>query len=161
MFVGGTWDVRRFSDTPPDFEWNVSRHPYFDGGVVVTPTGAWNIGVNSTSEKPEAATKFVHWLTTAPGVGEWWKLMGNMPAHYSVVELLKQEPTFQSGTLSYFLVGADESMQNPQPRPLSAGYTEYFDIMVNTFADMRNGIDVKQTLDTAVDRIEAEMEKYR
>ena len=161
MFVGGPWSIRYLSDTPPEFEWNVSRHPYFDGGEIYTPTGAWNIGVNSNADEPEAATKFVHWLTTAPGCGEWWKLMGNMAAHHSTLKLFDEEAAFKGGTLSYFLVARDESTVNPEPRPLTAGYVEYSQILENAFADIRTGADVQSSLDTAVDRIEAEMEKYR
>jgi len=161
MMVAGPWNIRRFSDEDPGFEWGVARHPYFDGGDIYTPTGAWNIGVNSTADEPEAATKFVHWLTTAPGAGVWWKLMGNMAAHHSTLKLFDEAAEFKGGTLAYFLTAAAESAVNPEPRPLTVGYVEYSQILENSFQDIRNGTDVQEALDTAVDRIEVEMEKYR
>jgi ABC-type glycerol-3-phosphate transport system substrate-binding protein len=161
MFVGGPWNIRRIIEGEIDFDWGVSRHPYFEGGEIYTPTGAWNIGVNSTTDERDASVTFVHWLTTAHGAGEWWKLMGNMAAHNSVLELFYEQAEFQGGKLAYFLTAADESTQNPEPRPLTVGYVEYSQILENSFQDIRNGADVKESLDTAVDRIEAEMEKYR
>ena len=87
--------------------------------------------------------------------------MGNMAAHHSTLPLFDEEASFKGGTLSYFLTARDESTVNPEPRPLTVGYVEYSQILENTFQDIRNGADVQAALDTAVDRIEAEMEKYR
>jgi hypothetical protein len=46
------------------------------------------------------------------------------------------------------------------PRPVTPGYLEYEQILQNTFDDIRNGANVEEALNLAVERIESEMVKY-
>ena len=162
MFVGGPWNIRDFAATPPDFDWAVSRHPYFEQGSIAIPTGSWHIGVNAASDQPEAAKRFVHWLTTGKGAELWWREgSGDFPAQKSVLDLFATDAEFETPPLSYMRTAADEASANGVPRPSTVGYLEYEQILQNAFADIRNGSDVKQTLDTAASRIESEMNKYR
>jgi hypothetical protein len=57
-------------------------------------------------------------------------------------------------------VAADEATVNPVPRPVTPGYLEYEQILQNTFDDIRNGANVEEALNLAVERIESEMIKY-
>lgn len=162
MFVGGPWNIRNFATEPLDFDWAVSRHPYFEGGSVAIPTGSWHIGVSATSDQPEAAKRFVHWLTTSKGAEIWWRQgSGDFPAQKSVLDLFATDEEFSAPPLSYLRTAADEASANGVPRPSTVGYLEYEQILQNAFADIRNGSDVKETLDTAASRIESEMAKYR
>jgi len=161
MFLGGPVNIKRIMDSGVTFNWNVSRHPYFEGGEVVTPTGSWHIGVNARSLHPDEATRFVHWITTGQGAEEWYRASGEMPAQKSVLSLIDTDPTYQKVPMSYMKVAAEEANVNPQPRPLTPGYMEYQTILGEVFSDIRNGANVVQALNSAVDRIEAEMAKYR
>ena len=162
MFVGGPWNIRNFATTPLDFDWAVSRHPYFVQGSIAVPTGSWHVGVNAASDQPEAAKRFVHWLTTGKGAELWWREgSGDFPAQKSVLDLFATDPEFETSPLSYMRTAADEASANGVPRPITVGYLEYEQILQDAFADIRNGSDVKQTLDTAASRIESEMNKYR
>ncbi len=159
--IMGTWNISQNVDADLDFEWGVSRHPYFEGGIVVTPTGSWHIGVNANTQNQEAAIRWVHWLSTSPGAEYWWRYGSHdFPAQKSVLQLFQTDPEFDDPPMSYNRIAADEALQNPQPRPVTPGYLEYEEILGDTFEDMRNGADVVQALGTAVDRIEAEMAKY-
>jgi fructooligosaccharide transport system substrate-binding protein len=163
MLVGGSWNINQnaAADPPLEFEWGVSRHPYFADGQVVTPTGSWHIGVNSTTKVPDAAATFVRWITTAPGAEWWWRYGNNdMPAQKSILAKWQTEPEFAELPMYYNKIAADEATQNPQPRPVTPGYGEYEQILLETFDDIRNGAEVEAALATAVDRIEAEMTKY-
>lgn len=162
MFVGGPWNIRNFSTDPLDFDWAVSRHPYFEEGSIAIPTGSWHIGVSATSDQPEAAKRFVHWISTSKGAEIWWRQgSGDFPAQQSVLDLFATEEEFSTPPLSYTRTAADEASANGVPRPSTVGYLEYEQILQNAFADIRNGSDVQQTLDTAASRIESEMAKYR
>lgn len=161
MFVGGPWNIQRINEADVGFDWSVSRHPYFEGGVVVTPTGSWHIGVNINTQHPEAATRFVHWLTTGAGAEAWYRASGEFPAQKSVLALVYEDPAYQEGKMVYYKVAANEATVNPQPRPLTPGYLEYEEILDDAFSDIRNGTDVLEALNTAVERITREMEKYR
>ena len=159
--IMGSWNINQNANTDLDFEWGVSRHPYFDGGEIVTPTGSWHIGVNANTDNPEASTRFVRWVSTTPGAELWWRHgSGDFPAQKSVLHLFQTDPEFDERPWFYNRIAADEATVNPQPRPVTPGYLEYEEILGDTFEDMRNGAEVVQALGTAVDRIEAEMAKY-
>jgi ABC-type glycerol-3-phosphate transport system substrate-binding protein len=162
MYVGGPWSIPRFAESITDFEWGVSRHPYFENGEIVTATGSWHIGVNSLTEKPEAAKRFVRWISTGKGAETWWRLgSGDFPAQQSVLDLFATDPQFDEAPMSYLRTAAQEASVNPVPRPVTVGYLEYEQILQTTFQDIRNGADVQEALNNAVDRIESEMAKYR
>ena len=161
MQVMGSWNINYLAEADLDFEWGVSRHPYFADGVVVTPTGSWHLGVNAHTDQPDAAMRFVRWATTARGSELIWRHgIPELPALKSVLALFQTEAEFDEPPMFYHRVAADEATQNPQPRPVTPGYLEYQQITEDTFEDMRNGVDVREALGTAVDRIETEMEKY-
>lgn len=162
MMVAGPWNIRRFTDSVTDFEWSVSRHPYFEDGEVVTPTGSWHLGVNPNSTRQEAAKTFVRWLTTGRGAELWWREgSGDFPAQLSVLQMFADEPEFDELPMSFMRVAADEATQGPVPRPVTVGYLEYEQILQDTFLDIVNGADVETALNIAVERIENEMRKYR
>jgi ABC-type glycerol-3-phosphate transport system substrate-binding protein len=162
MFVGGPWNIRRFADANLEFEWGVSRHPYFEGGEIVTPTGSWHIGINANTEHPEAAKRFVQWLTTGEGAELYWRQgSGDFPAQQSILELFQTDPEFDEAPLSYLRTAADEATVNPAPRPVTVGYLEYEQILADTFQDIRNGVLPDEALNTAMQRLESEMAKYR
>ncbi|MCY4465913.1 MAG: sugar ABC transporter substrate-binding protein [Chloroflexi bacterium] len=163
MFVGGPWNIPRFANNADlEIEWGVSRHPYFADGVPATPTGSWHIGVNANTENRDAATRFVHWLSTGEGAEMWWRDgSGDFPAQQSVLALFATEPEFDELPMSYVRTAADEATVNPRPRAVTVGFLEYEQILQNIFQDIRNGADVEESLNLAVQRIESEMAKYR
>jgi ABC-type glycerol-3-phosphate transport system substrate-binding protein len=162
MYIAGPWNINRFIREEVEFNWGVSRHPYFADGEIVTPTGSWHIGVNRNTEQPEAAKRFVHWISTGHGAETWWrKGSGDFPAQKSVLALFETEEAFAEAPASYLRVAANEATVNPVPRPVTPGYLEYEQILQNTFQDIRNGAAVEEALNLAVARIESEMAKYR
>jgi ABC-type glycerol-3-phosphate transport system substrate-binding protein len=162
MFVGGPWNIGDFAETGLDFDWGVSRHPFFDGGEVVTPTGSWHVGVNAGSSNIDAAGTFVHWLTTGSGAELWWNDGSrDFPAQQSLIARYETDPRFAEEPLSWLQIAAEESVTNPLPRAQTPGYLEYSDILSAAFSDIRSGADVQSTLDDAVSRITEEMEKYQ
>lgn len=163
LMVAGPWNIPRFSEEIEDFEWGVSRHPYFEGGNVAIPTGSWHMGVNKNTSHPDEAARFVQWLTTGEGAEMWWRDgSGDFPAQKSVLELFQTEPEFDEGKpLAAMRIAADEAGVSPVPRPVTVGYLEYEQILQDTFQDIRNGTDPEEALATAVDRIEREMQKYQ
>jgi multiple sugar transport system substrate-binding protein len=162
MFIGGPWNINRYIAAPPEFKWGVSREPYFKDGKIVTATGSWHIGVNKNTAQPDAAKTFVHWLSTGKGAEDWWRNgSGDFPAQKSVLALFQTDKQFADAPSSFLRTAADEATVNPFPRPVTPGYLEYEQILQNTFSDIRNGVDVKQALDTAVERITSEMQKYK
>lgn len=162
MMVAGPWQINTLIREAVPFEWGVSRHPYFAEGEIVTPTGSWHIGVNANTDAPEAAKTFANWLSTGEGAELWWREgSGDFPAQQSVLELFQTDPQFDEAPLSFQRIAAEEAGMNPVPRPVTPGFLEYEQILQNVFNDIRTGTPVEEALNTAVDRIESEMNKYR
>lgn len=166
MMIAGPWNIKRYSTANDgkglDFKWNVSRHPYFQSGEIVTPTGSWHIGINAKTKNLEAAQRFVKWLATGKGAEAWWRYgSGDFPAQKSVLQLFQTDPQFNEGTWQYMKVAADEATVNPVPRAKTPGYLEYEQILQTTFTDISQGADVQGALDTAAQRIQRELDKYR
>jgi ABC-type glycerol-3-phosphate transport system substrate-binding protein len=166
MMIAGPWNIKRFSSANdgagPGFNWTVSRHPYFEGGEIVTPTGSWHVGINANSKNLDAARRVVRWLTTSEGAEAWWRYgSGDFPAQKSVLELFQTDPQFDEGTWAYMKVAADEATVNPVPRAKTPGFLEYEQILQTTFTDISQGADVQTSLDTAAQRIQRELDKYR
>ena len=78
-----------------------------------------------------------------------------------MLELFQSEPQFQEGTFAYMKVAADEATVNPVPRAQTPGFLEYEQILQTTFDDISKGADVQTALDTAAQRIQRELDKYR
>lgn len=162
MFVGGSWNNLLFNWNPLSFEWGVSRHPYFADREVVIPTGSWHFGVNAKSAHAEEAAKFVHWLSSVEGASVWWGTDSfDMPAQKAIIDSFATRPEFQTPPLYYMQVAAKEATVNPVPRPVTPGYLEYEQLLQATFDDIRNGANVEEALNTAVQRITQEMAKYK
>ncbi len=56
---------------------------------------------------------------------------------------------------------ANEATVNPIPRALTPGYLEYENALDSAFQDIRQGADVKTSLDKAVQQINTQMKKYQ
>ena len=161
MYIAGPWNINRLIREEAEFDWGVSRHPYFEGGEIVTPTGSWHIGVNKNTDQAEAAVRFVEWISTGKGAETWWRMgSGDFPAQESVLALFGTDEEFSEPPKSFLAVAADEATVNPVPRPVTPGYLEYEQILQNTFDDIRNGANVEEALNLAVERIQSEMVKY-
>ena len=161
MYIAGPWNINRFIREEVPFAWGVSRHPYFEAGEIVTPTGSWHIGVNAKSDEPEAAARFVKWISTGKGAETWWRIgSGDFPAQKSVLALFATDEEFSQPPKSFLAVAADEATVNAVPRALTPGFLEYEQILQNAFTDIRTGADVTEALNLAVERINSEMAKY-
>lgn len=162
MIVGGPWNIRGIQEANVEFKWGVSRTPYMEGGEPATPTGSWHVGINPNSKNIEAARVFVHYISTNPGAEYWWRLgSGDFPAQKSVLKKFQDDAQFNEEPMSYMRTAADEATVNPVGRASSAGFLEYEQILQTTFQDIRQGADVKASLDSAAERIGSEMKKYQ
>lgn len=160
MLIAGPWQISNFAENA-EFDWNVSRHPYFDGGTVATSTGSWHIAVNSLSNHPEEAKAFVRWLSTGEGAEMWWRDGSHdFPAQQSVLAMFETSEEFNEPPMSFNRIAADEATQGPIPRPVTVGYLEYDQIFRDTFQDIRIGTDPEEALNTMVDRLISEFAKY-
>ena len=154
---GGIWELF----APLDFELGFAPHPYFEGyDPANTPTGALSLGVNPNSPNTEAATTFAKWVTTSPvGTGIFLTVDVAPPALTGALPAFIASPpwnTGEGGTTGGQLVEY-ELANTSVVRPRSIGYIQFEEIMGRAFEDIRNGLDVRETLERAQSELEAQL----
>lgn len=143
-FIGGPWWLPKFSGAE-GLSYGVAPHPYFSGGEPVTPTGAWSWGVSPTSDHRDEAVAFVKFAGLDPeGALATAKGFPLPPANIGVFDTYYAENQLVPGVsdlISYELANTSRI------RPRTKGYIQFEELMGTAFEDIRNGADVKSTLE--------------
>lgn len=161
FYLGGThWGGIYELFWPLDFDLGFAPHPYFEGHDPVTPTGALSLGVNPNSPNTEAATTFAKWVTTSPvGTNVFLTVDVAPPALTDALPAFIVSPPWdrgEGGTTAGELV--EYELDNTSVvRPRSIGYIQFEEIMGRAFEDIRNGLDVRETLERAQSELEAQL----
>ncbi|MBF0277731.1 MAG: ABC transporter substrate-binding protein [SAR324 cluster bacterium] len=162
MMLAGPWNVGRLSAKDYGFEWGISRHPYFKGGKIVTPTSGWHLGVSACSDQQEASKKFVHWMTTEAGGKAWFsKVRTALSAQVPVNQWILDNEKYQKKPWNNVRTAIDEAGVNPVPRPSMVGYYEYQQTLENAFSDIRSGVSAEKALNASINRLNSELSKYK
>ena len=139
-----------------DFDYGIAPHPYFEDGEPVTPTGAWSLGINPSTENEAIARAFVRFVTaTAEGSQAWADGVGNIPANvetqqvYFENELYSDDDEYSTADL------IDHELNNTaRNRARTPQFIEFETVMGNAFEDIRNGQPVEETLQNAEDSLQ-------
>lgn len=160
MLVAVEFYNKTFQDTA-GLDWDYAPHPYFADGTPVTPTGSWHLGINRYTKAPEAAAKWIKFLTTAPGCVEWFKLDGHLPPNKNSLAYIASEASFDKWPDNIYRLASYEAQNTAVPRPLTPGYLEWEQILTQAIEDIRNGANIKTTLSTSATRIDRMLLKYK
>ena len=158
FFIGVPYFGGSAPETVKKFNWGFSPNPYFAGGVPVTTTDCWHVGVNKNSPNVAVSADFVKYLTNGKGQDIYWQQGQLDPVLKRHVEIVKTDKKYQ-GTVAQ--LAAQEAVTTAQGRPVTPGYNEYQDILTQAMANIRSGQDAKAALSSAADQIERAMAKYR
>ena len=160
MFVGGEWNVPRFQEAGVDFA--IAPFPYFKEGRPVTGTGSWHIGVAKGSSHKAEAAKFAKFLTeNEEGSKIWFEAQGQLPATQALLTAIENAEKYRSFPLDAYLLGVYEARNSAVFRPVTPGYLQLEDIFFSTFEDIRNGVDPKQALDGAAERVDRFLAQFK
>jgi ABC-type glycerol-3-phosphate transport system substrate-binding protein len=155
FMIGGTWTPGQIANT----DYGFAPVPAFKGyeNKVGSPTGSWHFGVNKASTKKDLAADFIKWITLGEGNTVWLKANTDVPSTKSAISAILDNPNADP----VMKIAAFEANNTAVPRALTPGYPEYSTIMDAAFEDIRNGSNVKNTLDNAVRDINAALAKYK
>lgn len=158
LFAGGTWNLALFQKSGVDF--GVAAFPYFKGGKVLTPTGSWFIGVASTSANKDTAFDFAKFLTLSDeGTKIWFDANKQLPAYKPLLEEISKSPAFDAFPQDVFRIGVYDALNTAKPRPTTVAYGQLQDAFRTAFADISNGVPVKDALATAVATYDAAIKR--
>ena len=151
FYVGGPWNFKRFG-AKEGLHYGVAGHPYFAGGKPAVPTDSWALGISPFTDQPEAAWKFAEFISLNPE-GSYLTVANlpippvNLQAYTTYIDKVEKNngaigPTAKE-VMTYELANSSVS------RPRSVGYVAFEEVMNRAFSDLRNGADVKSTLEQA------------
>ena len=158
FMVGGTWTASTVENLGfKDF--GVCAIPAFKGyeDKVGTPTGSWHFGINNASANKDAAADFIKFMTLGEGNDMWLRINGDMPTRKDKLDAIIND----ANAVDFLKIGAFEAANTAVPRALTPGFSEYSTIMNAAWEDIRNGADVKTSLDGAVQQLDSAMAKYK
>lgn len=159
MFLAANHSLPRIKSSGIPFA--VTLHPYFEGGQVATPTGAWGMGISKYSRNKEAAAEFLKFLTVdRQGAEIFFEIAGTLPAHLELLNEIETSPVYEEFPDNVLRIAAKESVETAALRPKSPGYLEWETIINTTFEDIKFGADVKKALDNAAAEVDRLLKKY-
>ncbi len=156
MLLGGTFIYDTLKSKFPNLDFGVAPHPYFAKGKPVTPTGAWNFGINARSTQKEAVAQFAKDMLSDDMNTLWFKLRPYVPTLNAVWQ--RDAASFSS---DLWKIVKSELETTAVPRPATPGWREYEDILRVALRDMQAGGNPAEMLKAAAQRIDREIAKYK
>ncbi len=126
--------------------------PDFGNGSTIG-AASWQFGVSSTCEYPEGAAAFVEFALQDRYLASFSDGIGLIP---STAEAAAMTERYAPGGALEPFFGLSEAQA--LVRPVSPGYVVAAKVFEKALADIANGADVADTLDAAVDEINADIE---
>jgi multiple sugar transport system substrate-binding protein len=127
--------------------------PDFGNGPKIG-AASWQFGVTTASEHPEGAAEFIKFATQDKYLAAFTDGIGLIPATATAATMTEHYK--EGGAMSAFF-GLSEGQA--LVRPVTPGYAVVAKVFEKALADIANGADVADTLDAAVDEIDADIEK--
>lgn len=135
--------------------------PYFEDGVAATPTGSWHISVSNFSENKDLAIQLVKYFSTGEGNEIFLDVRGAFAANLDTLASYETDEKYNEFPLDVFKLASYEASNTAYPRPVTVGYGIFDKIIGSTFSDIRNGVDVQEALDSAVEQLDAQLAMYK
>jgi multiple sugar transport system substrate-binding protein len=127
--------------------------PDFGNGPKIG-AASWQFGVSGTSEHPDGAAAFIEFALQDDYLAAFSNGIGLIPATASAAAMT--ENYAEGGAMAVFF---ELSEAQALVRPVSPGYVVQAKVFEKALADIANGADVADTLDAAVDEIDADIER--
>lgn len=127
--------------------------PDFGAGNTIG-AASWQFGVSSTCENAEGANAWIEFALQDEYLAAFSDTTGLIPATPGAAAMT--ENYSEGGALEVFFALSNEQAL---VRPVSPGYVVAAKVFEKALADIANGADVADTLDAAVDEIDADIER--
>lgn len=147
----GNWNAVKTMDKVDDVEFLPA--PDFGNGSKIGGA-SWQFGISASSKAPEGAAEFIKFATQDKYLAEFSDALGLIPATKSAAQMTKNYKT--GGPLAVFY-GLSEAQA--EKRPVTPGYVVDSKVFQKAAADIADGADVIDTLDSATDQINADIKR--
>lgn len=154
MYLAPSYEANTLKTQYPNVNWIVVPHPYFKKPV--TPTGAWHVGVFSGTKHPDLAVALLKAYTDPEPAKRNYQIMNYMPVRVSTFKAFPETFNVAPNNLFYW-----EILNTAVPRPRTPAYREYEDLLRQAFANIRQGADAAKEMNAAVEKINAQLRRYK
>ncbi|HSB79528.1 MAG TPA: sugar ABC transporter substrate-binding protein [Candidatus Methylomirabilis sp.] len=154
MYLAPSYEANTLKSQYPKVNWIVAPHPFFKKPV--TPTGAWHVGVFSGTKHPDFAVALLKAYTDPEAAKRNYRIMNYMPVRETTFRAFPETFTVAPNNLFY-----SEMVQTAIPRPRTPAYREYEDLLRQAFANIRQGSDASKEMNAAVEKINAQLRRYK
>ena len=127
--------------------------PDFGKGPTIG-AGSWQFGISATSKHPDGASAFIKHLTQDKYITAFSDTLGLVP---TTAEAAASSKLYKKGGDMEVFFGLSKAQA--LVRPISPGYVVAAKVFEKALADIANGADVVDSLDAAVDEIDADIKK--
>lgn len=154
MSWAGHWEYGRYSDAFGD---DLALVPLPDfGNGPRTAQGSWSWGVTADTRDMQAAMHFIEFLFHPEEVLSMSSANSAVPATRTAIE---RSPLYREGGPLHLFVEQLETIAVPRPR--TPAYPIITSAFQKAFLDIRNGSDVRSSLDAAVEVIDQDISDNR
>lgn len=156
FMIGGTWTP---SNMTCDDKVGYTYAPCFEGheDEVATSTGSWYFGINSKSSNKDAAADFIKYFTLGKGNDMWLEINGDVPSRIDKQDEIANNPDASED----MKIAAYEAANTAVPRAVTPVFGEYSTALDQAWEDVRNGADVEESLNNAVEQFDAATAAYK
>ncbi|WP_163264193.1 ABC transporter substrate-binding protein [Chelativorans alearense] len=116
--------------------------------------GSWQFGISASSDNPEGAAAFIEFALQDKYLAAFSDAIGLIPSTPGAAAMTKNYA--EGGPLEAFFALSE---QQARLRPVTPGYVVQSKVFTKALADIANGADVGDTLDAAVDEIDADIKR--
>jgi len=147
----GNWAALSILEAFPDDTLFLPNVDFGNGPTI--GAASWQLGVSASCEYPEGAAAFIEHAIQDKYLTAFSDGIGLIPATPAAARVSKN---YSKGGAMEVFYGLSEAQA--LVRPVTPGYTVAAKVFEKALADIANGADVAETLDTAVDEIDADIE---
>ena len=154
----GAWLPSNIENSYPDFNLGVAPYPVGNDwdGERYTPTGSWAYAVTKSSENVEAATTVVKWMSGVESGVILSELTASMPSTYDAYDRLS---LFDNEIYEYL---RNQLINYGHPRPKTPAYPQVSEQYQRMLEDVvLNDKDEQETVEDAIERINAKLKRYK
>ena len=126
--------------------------PDFGNGNYIG-AASWQFAVSGTTEHPEGGAAFIEFLLNDQYLADFSNGIGLVPPTTTAAAMTENYK--EGGPMAVFY---DLSAEQARLRPVTPGYPVASKVFLKALMDIANGADPADTLDAAVDEIDADIE---
>lgn len=154
MHFGGSWTMQELEEYP-DVDYGVMPYPTSpDTNELVSPSGTWQYAMSGTTEKEDAASALIDFMTETEQLKKVTLANTVLPATYEVKEEIEDEVSPEMSIL------IEQNTETAQPRPVLVEYPQISRIFRETISDVtqyEENEDIQKLLDEKASEMDKEL----